>query len=315
VLELHGDELDSGRHQATATVHPSLGGDATHFEVDAHLFKKGGDEAERKVLVVGMDGVRADALLQSQTPTLDFLATRGAFSYEAHTQLKAKTKSGPGWASVMTGVDADKHGVSSNETADLEGHDPAYPSFLERAHVALGSRSVAAAHWVPVLLLTAEDVFQEVALGDDDSVTEQMAEFIKEGDFDVHFIHLDDPDAAGHEGGFAVENPLYLAAIEACDGRIRSLLQALLARPTVVDEEWLIVVTTDHGGDGFNHGALDGDNQTIFLIAAGASLVPQDLSSGASHMDVHPTVMGFLGAFPEPDWKLDGSVVGLPLGD
>jgi predicted AlkP superfamily pyrophosphatase or phosphodiesterase len=215
----------------------------------------------------------------------------------------------------MTGVDADKHGVSSNDTDDLEGHDPAYPSFLERAHALLGARSVAAAHWVPVLLLTAEEAFEEVALGSDDSVTEQMAEFIETGDFDVHFVHLDDPDAAGHEGGFAVGNPLYISAIEACDGRVRSLLQAVLARPTVADEEWLIVITTDHGGDGFNHGGIDEENQTIFLIAAGASLVPQDLSSEASHMDVHPTVMHFLGATPEADWNLDGSVVGLPLGD
>lgn|GEM_PF-5711931 len=33
---------------------------------------------------------------------------------------------------------------------------------------------------------------------------------------------------------------------------------------------------------------------------------------GASHMDVHPTVLDFLGVLPVTDWDLDGDVLGLP---
>ena len=110
--------------------------------------------------------------------------------------MKANTKSGPGWASVVTGVDADKHNVHSNSNDVLEGHNGAYPSFLQRAKDELGSRTVAAAHWAPVLLLTTDNALDDVALGSDASVANQMSTFLQNGDFDVHFVHLDDPDAA-----------------------------------------------------------------------------------------------------------------------
>jgi hypothetical protein len=311
-VELLAEKMPTGRHYGEVKVHPCSDELGSILEFDARIFKKPTTHAAAKVLVVGVDGVRPDALLLSDTPTMDMLVRHAAYSYKAHTQLTTKTKSGPGWSSVMTGVDADKHNVDSNLTEALEGHNTLYPSFLQRAHDALGTRTAAAAHWVPVLLLTPDEALDEVALGDDKSVTMQMEEFLYEGDFDLHFVHLDDPDAAGHSNGFQVDNELYIEAIENCDTHIHTLIDGILMRPTVAQEDWLIIVTTDHGGNGFDHGGMDSANQTIFLIVAGSTVIPENLPDGvASHMDVHPTVMDFLGLEPKADWNLDGHVRGL----
>jgi predicted AlkP superfamily phosphohydrolase/phosphomutase len=73
------------------------------------------DPRVRKVLFVGIDGVRTDALQTARTPHLDGLRRRGAFAYD--TQILGEryrlndTISAPGWSSILTGVWADKHGV------------------------------------------------------------------------------------------------------------------------------------------------------------------------------------------------------------
>ena len=56
-------------------------------------------------------------------------------------------------------------------------------------------------------------------------------------------------DKAGHAYGFTAETPEYLAEIEEKDGQVKLLLEAIERRPTRSEEEWLVVVTTDHGGE------------------------------------------------------------------
>jgi len=77
------------------------------------------EEATKKnVLIIGIDGVRGDALSRSNTPNLNRLIAKGAFT--THNRVIAEnsstnTISGPGWSSILTGVWADKHGVQNNE--------------------------------------------------------------------------------------------------------------------------------------------------------------------------------------------------------
>src|SRR5690606_16950556 len=55
-----------------------------------------------KVIVVGIDGVRPDALRDAPTPVMNTLIASGAFSERARTGVP--TLSGPSWASMLTGV-------------------------------------------------------------------------------------------------------------------------------------------------------------------------------------------------------------------
>jgi len=88
----------------------------------------------QKVLLIGIDGVRPDALKLAHTPYLDGLIRNGAFAYDTQIlgerYLLNDTVSAPGWASILTGVWADKHGVhhSTFRGANLGR----YPTFLER---------------------------------------------------------------------------------------------------------------------------------------------------------------------------------------
>ncbi|WP_417384202.1 LamG-like jellyroll fold domain-containing protein [Gimesia sp.] len=92
------------------------------------------DRTNKRVLVIGMDGTRPDALLQAKTPTFDRLIREGAFTDQAQIlgkrYQKNDTISGPGWSSILTGVWADKHGVHDN---DFKGKNyELFPHFFKR---------------------------------------------------------------------------------------------------------------------------------------------------------------------------------------
>lgn len=264
----------------------------------------------RKVLVIGWDGARPDAVKKAKTPTFDALVKTGAYSLTASTQTEAAAVSAPGWLSLLTGVDADKHKVDSNE--DFYEHDPKYPSFLKRARD-LGFKTAGACDWemLCALMLDEEGALDASKAGSEESVTSGMAAWIKNEDYDVHFVHIDLPDHAGHATGFTPENPDYVAAIEQSDALSARLIAAVAARPTRAQEAWLIALVTDHGGNVNGHGDRDAENQTVYLVLSGDGVVPGPLAGHVTQMDLHPTVMQYLGVAPDPAWDLDGEARGL----
>lgn len=100
------------------------------------------------------------------------------------------------------------------------------------------------------------------------------------------------------------------------DALIGRLLDAVLARAVPNGEEWLLVLSSDHGGDdahvGGGHGALSAYNRRVPVIVASNSPrvgIGRAAYEG-SHMDVAPTVLHFLfGASGVPD-MLDGRPFG-----
>ena len=264
-----------------------------------------------KVLVLGVDGVRADAVQAASTPQLDALLPQAAYSFDARTHMGAVTSSGPGWSSFFTGVNADKHNVWSNgEYADKSDD---YPSYLLRAKDELGSGTALAYQWLDIGagIVETEAVDSAWWSGDAD-ITSWTVDALDEGEHDIYTVVLDDVDHAGHDYGFSADSPEYLAAIEVADDQLGQLLAII--EPRRETEDWLVVVSTDHGGDGAaGHGAQTDACQTIFLVVAGESIEPGELPPvETSHLDIHPTVLAFMGLPIDPDWDLDGTVRGIP---
>ncbi len=90
------------------------------------------------------------------------------------------------------------------------------------------------------------------------------------------------------------------------------LLAAVRARPTYAQEDWLILVSTDHGRreDG-GHGGDTPEERTIFYLAFGPSVEPGVLPDTVHIVDVAVTALAHLGIEADPAWGLDGAVVGL----
>ena len=80
------------------------------------------------VLIIGIDGVRSDALTAANTPNLDALISAGVYSPDALND--DITISGPGWSDILCGVRSDKHLVVDNSFSGSNYDD--YPSLFQR---------------------------------------------------------------------------------------------------------------------------------------------------------------------------------------
>lgn len=267
-----------------------------------------GDGRVKKVLILGIDGCRPDALLKAKAPNLQQLIETGAFSAQAQTG--DVTVSGPGWTSMLTGVWRDKHGVRDNgfENANLKQ----YPHFFRRLKQARPKAYTASVvHWAPIATKIVVDADVSLAHKQDAKVAEDAAKILRERDPEVLFVHLDDVDGAGHKFGFHPEAPQYVKAIEQADRHVGLVLEALRERKTFAQEDWLILASTDHGGSGKGHGQNTPEHRTIFLIVSGPSARRGAIEPPPAIVDVAVTALVHLGVTIEPAWKLDGKAVGL----
>jgi hypothetical protein len=87
--------------------------------------------------------------------------------------------------------------------------------------------------------------------------------------------------------------------------------------PTVVyrrfhcQEDWLIIVVTDHGGKNKSHHDNIPIIRTIFLIVSGPSASRGMIEPSPGIVDVAATALTHLGIPIDPAWDFDGKPVGL----
>jgi hypothetical protein len=307
ILTLNGDAVVSGKHETTMVLWDTdADAVAGQVEVELKALVRPAEETSRNVLVIGVDGLDGDELRDIATPVMSQLMERGFWSFAAHTQLTEATSSGPGWTSILTGVEAAVHGISGNGGYDERNTD--YPSFLHRAQTELGLGTAASIQWSDIWSILEEDAADATGSGDMVEVAETMNGLLRSGLYPVHFVHLDDVDGAGHSVGYLASEGLYYDAVVEIDEMIGEMIDAILDRPDIEGEHWLVLVTADHGGDSWgSHGTMDSDYQTIPLIIAGPGVGDTALDDGeGSHMDIHPTVIDFLG-LDASDYGLDGT--------
>ena len=234
-----------------------------------------------KVLFIGIDGVRSDALNQAATPTMDSLMNAGLYTFDSwHLGI---TSSGPSWSTMMTGVWEGKHKVTNNNYTNADYNN--YPYFPKRAKECRPNlKSVQIITWDQMNDPTNSNnsagyVYnsgfnQSIDAGThgQGAVTAAAVIQLADPNLDVLFIHYDETDATGHGSGFNPNNAAYMNAIQGRDAEIKTVLNALKARPTLANEDWLIMLTTDHGGIGTSHGGNANTERQIWWMAAGSNI-------------------------------------------
>ena len=228
-------------------------------------FSMASAQGTKKVLIIGIDGCRSNVLQEATTPNIDALLPN---SINSHYALNDDiTISGPGWSAMLTGVWSNKHGVTDNGFSG-SNYD-SYPHFFKRIEdLNPELYTVSISQWHPInnsIVLDHAD-FKYNAPSEAD-VTSEAINQLENEDPDVMFLHYDEVDHAGHAYGFSQNVSEYVSAIEGVDTQVGLVLDALYARPNFDDENWLILLSTDHGGLGFSHGGGSVEEETIFYIA------------------------------------------------
>lgn len=271
-----------------------------------------------KVLVIGLDGALLNRIKDADAPHLDALMAAGLTSVSPlYADPMAPTLSGPGWSTIITGVWPDKHHVKDNA---FTGNDFArYPDFLTRIETAKPALSTyAVASWNPVTdTIFSAKVDTRVSTPDaeyDTGTTSRAAAELAGGNRDAVFVHLDNVDHAGHSYGAA--STQYLDAIHGVDTQVGQLVAAVKGRAGYGSEDWLIMITADHGHtDAGGHGGASAAERQTFLIASGGAITAGSTRYDIKMPDVAVSALAHLGIAVDPAWGLDGRPLQQPSPD
>lgn len=269
------------------------------------------DSPVSRVIVVVLDGLRADAIPLFQLRQLERLAGVGRATFHATTVTPSVTAAA--MASLFTGADPARHGLLSDRfhiprrIASVEPlprllQRASIPTFTFMARLPFGYGRLAArmAQVVGVTRATFEGNGASAILASARSslVREQRGLLV---------LHWPDADRAGHAEGWT--SPAYRAAARALDETLGALDTMTGASS---DPDTLLIAVADHGGGGDvanNHESAHPQDRRIPLLLAGGRVIPGDLGTGCSLLDVPATVCWALGV-PVP-----ASFDGHPLYD
>ncbi len=267
---------------------------------------------KNKVLLLGLDGVRPDALQSAKAPNLEQMAKNGAYNYKAVSGYH--TWSGPEWSNILTGVWENKHGVTDNS---FKGAN--YEQYLDLLTRLENKKpelyTVSLVSWEPlnvnIINIADKKVYYDYEKDGDKLVTEEAISVLSKENPDVMFVYFADVDIVGHDLGFGPKVPEYMKEIEDVDRQVGLILEALKKRPTYGRENWLVLAVTDHGGIGKEHGMQSPEERTVFYLASGPGASFGEIIPAPKQVDVVPTIFRHLDLEIDPSWNLDGEVSGL----
>lgn len=261
-----------------------------------------------RVIVLVLDGLRADLVGDPRFPNLARLHTHSASTTDATTVLPsvtavAMTSLLSGLAPVDHGVDSDRFRVPTPRVR---------MTTLPQAVIAAGLPASSVVRRVPwVLRHTANRIvtalgFERVLFAAPNAhVLLAAAEpLLREQRTGLIVMHWPDCDAIGHAAGW-MSLP-YLTAVS----RMDHALGMLIATLDGTFDDTLLIALADHGGGGriaTHHDSAHPFDCTIPIMLHGAGVQPQQLPAGLTLLDVPATVLHALG-IPIPD-----SYAGTPI--
>ncbi|WP_394159384.1 alkaline phosphatase family protein [Galactobacter valiniphilus] len=261
--------------------------------------------SKRKTLVIGLDGASLSQITEATAPTMAKLASTGlSAASNLYSTPMAQTVSGAGWSTIATGAWSDKHNVVDNSFSNPNYER--YPDFMSRLEAASPrSSTLVVGTWNPIpdtIFGKATDL--RVRGGNDAGTTAKAADYLKNGNPDATFVHLDDIDGAGLSAGSS--SAAYAKAHTTADAQVKTLVDAIQARPSFAKEDWLIVVTADHGHKSTGgHGGTSALERQTFVIANGKGIKPQRRQD-VKIVDIAPSVLEHQGLRQEQLAGMDG---------
>jgi hypothetical protein len=128
-------------------------------------------------------------------------------------------------------------------------------------------------------------------------ITQEVQDYLRHRQPDFVFVHIADADVAGHSIGWM--SAPYRFAVRRADAAV-GLIAAAARR--AYGNDFVLLITADHGGHGRTHGTDQDVDMTIPWIAWGPGVRAGEITAPVSTMDSAATVLWLLGVPRPADW-------------
>ena len=277
-----------------------------------------------KAVFVIVDGVPADVVERVSTPEIDLISMSGGYARSSvggpiDEPGETPTISAPGYMSLLTGTWSNKHNVRTNYQLSpnyeywnifrlLKYLHPAlkigiFSTWTDNRTVLLGEGLQETSElkfdyvidgleinleWLP-----PEDQIHHIKLIDDIISIKSTDTILSHGP-DLSWIYLQYTDDVGHRFG---DGPELDQAVRDMDSYLGKLRVAVETRQSENDEDWLLLVTTDHGRDivtGRSHGGQSERERTTWIATNSQHLLPEFYRK-PEIVDIFPSIVAHFG--------------------
>lgn len=279
--------------------------------------------AQRKAVFIILDGISADVVEKIETPVLDEIAKAGGYTRayvggEKGSYSESPTISAVGYNHLLTGTWSHKHNVYGN---DIKNPNYNYWNIFRIAeHARPGIHTAIFSSWLDnrtklvgeglpqagnIKLDYAFDGFElneekfphtedrSFMFNIDEHVSKEAGRYIKEHGPDLSWVYLEFTDDMGHMYG---DSPQYYDAVRKADVQVGRIWDAVKQRQQKYNEEWMIVITTDHGRtieDGKGHGGQT-DRERTTWITTNLSDLNARFKQTPAVTDIMPSILRFM---------------------
>ncbi len=295
----------------------------------------------RKTVFIIADGIPADVMERLDLPNFKKISKEGGFARalvggEKGAYSQTPTISAVGYNSVLTGTWVNKHNVWDN---DIAAPNYYYPTIFRLLKAQSPEKKIGIfSSWQDNRTKLVGDGMKETGSiyfdykfdgleldtinypqdekrnfmhRIDESVTDEAAKSIRTNGPDLSWVYLEYTDDMGHMYG---DSPEFTKAIDYMDGQIGRIWNAIEYRQKNFYEDWLIVVTTDHGRDsatGKHHGGQSAREKAGWILTNAKELNDRFTKQQSSIVDIMPTIARFMKINIPPD--IAREVDGVPL--
>ncbi len=255
----------------------------------------------KKVLVYMMDGMRADMMETLNAPVWQELKAgtwatgyQAAWSVDASNEPYLPTNSAPNHTAIATGRLFEDHKVGDNNIfSHYDGQ--AAPTFLKVLHDRLKVSTAFVFSWDSDKYLIPDSPSRIMIYDDERNNAELLRLMGRDDAPDALLVFDDAPDHGAHMEGFYPYGKAYCKCAAESVARIGKLLDVIRMRPKFKKEDWLIVLCSDHGGYGKNHGMRGGQASTVPLLFCSKHMPAGRLAGRPCNLSITPTVLSHFG--------------------
>jgi len=268
--------------------------------------KEDSRQIAKHVILIGSDGFGAYAFEKAKIPNLRKLMKEGSYSLKARAVLPSS--SAVNWASMIMGSGPELHGYTEwgSKTPELPsrviGKGGIYPTVFSLIDKQMPNAKKGVSYsWVGIGYLFEKNMVDLNFNGESDkATTEKVLDFIINEKPVLTFIHLSEPDRAGHNIGHGTTE--YYEAVEKIDGLIGTIINTLEKNGMM--EDTVILFSSDHGGINKGHGGKTLAEVEIPWIIFGKNIPSNgELNSSIVTYDTAATIAYLLGLETPDFWR------------